>query len=366
MSIYSVDGKRPSADVRAERIAAGTVGGEHAVPRSFVGQNVASIIDDADPAIIYGTVGSASASFTGFAAEGYTYKGTQTIIGGYDASLVDKGVADSAAQLTFNGTSIGVLGGTNPFSGTMKVYIDGVLTAGRLPTSVALNVSLATGPNAPIVTPTDMSITTLAIPSNFASAGTILIGKELITYSSKTGTVFTVSQRGAFGTTATNHYANETVYMWGSSTDLSSSTDYANKRLLYYNPFLSPGEHTITIVVAAGATGYTHIYFDGFVTGSLVGASNLFTQTGSITATLALDANGHCDIGGVVSNNSDVSIVGVLGYTQTDCEASTTNAMVRIGTRYLTDGSPYLYAHNGTAGANVTVVITFMFIGESL
>lgn len=362
MSQWSVDGNTQRGDVRQDRIAAGTVGGEHAVPKGLFGRNVASVIDDSDPSITYGSTGAGTSSFTGYAAEGYTYKGTQTVIGG----ILTNGIAQSAAQLKFNGTSIGVMGGTNPFSGIMSVYIDGALASGRLPVSIALNVSLASAPNAPIITATDTSIITLAIPSGFPSSGTILIGNELISYSSKTTTVFTVSQRGAGGTTAQNHYANETVYLWGSSVDLSTSTDYSNRRLLYYNPFLQPGSHTITIVVSAGGTGYSRIYFDGFITGGLVGASNIFTQTGTITVTVGTDSNGHSDIGSITSNNSDVSIIGILGYTQTNCESTNTNTMLKIAVRYLPDGSPYLYAHNGPISATVTVVITFMYVGESL
>lgn len=354
--IWTRDGKTPEFDYRGQRIAAGTIGGEHAVPHSLAGGTVASIVDDANPRITYGTYGGSTAAFSSFASEGYTQRGTQTIIG----SMTGTGTPTSAAVMNFDGTSIGVMGGTNPYSGVMSVYIDGVLTPGRLPTSVAPNISLLTSTSQPVLAVGGTSLTTLTIPAGFTASGTLLLGNELLTYSSKTATVFTISPA------TQNHYADETVYLWGSSTDLSTTTDYANKRLLYYNPFLTQGPHRIIIVVSVGATAYSRIYFDGFITGSLVGSSNLFTQTGTITSSPTFDANGHCDVGGIVSNNSDVSIIGILGYTQTNCESTNTTIMAKLGVRYQPDGSPYLYLHNGPPSTSATILITFMYIGESL
>lgn len=359
MSIHTVGGKTSQFDYR-ERIAAATIGGEHVVPRSQTAHSVAAIVDDADPAITYGTYGGSFGSFTSFASEGYTHRGTQTIIG----STSD--IQYSAASMNFNGSSMGVMGGTNPYSGIMRVYIDGVAASGRLPLSINLNISLITNSSQPVVSATDMTITTLTIPAGFAASGTILLGNELITYSSKTGTDFIVSARGAGGTTAQAHYASETVYAWGAAIDLGTTTAYTNKRLLWYNPFLSPGLHTIMIVVETGFTTYSRIYFDGFITGSLVGASNLFTQTGTITCAVSTDGNGHSDVGGIVANNSDVSIIGILGFTQTNCETTNAIVMAKLGVRYQPDGSPYFYVHNGPLSSSITLLITFMFIGETL
>lgn len=359
MSLHTIDGVTPQFDLRHDRIAAGTIGGSLSLPHGLTASGVTSVVDDADPAINYGTFGGSLAAFNSSLGQGYTQRGTQTVIGG----TATNGVSTSAAQLRFNGSSIGVIGGTNPFSGVMSVYIDGVLTAGRVPIMVGLHAPTSTTtPNVPCVAIGDTSVTALTIPSGFPSSGTILLGNELLTYSSKTSTVFTTSAA------TKNHYANETVYLWASSVDLSDATNFANKRLLYYNPFLTPGAHSIIIVVSTGATGFTRIYFDGFITGSLVGASNLFTQTGTIVASTSTSSNGHGDLGSFIINNSDVSIIAILGYTQTSPTTETDNTTIlgKLAVKYGSSPDPFMYLHNGPTSTTVNLLITFMYIGESL
>lgn len=361
MSVWSLNGQTPRSDVRAERIAAGTVGGEHTVPRGLVGRNVTSIIDDTDPRITYGTYTGGAAGFGLYGSLSFAQLGTQTVIGD-DGSA--KGTAGAAAHTAFTGTSIGVMGSTNPYSGTMTVLIDGVVTPGRVPVFVSLHVP--SNVNAPAVLAADATINTLAIPAAIPSTGVLMLGGELIAYSGKTSTSFTGCTRGYKGTIAGDHYANETVYLWDSSVDLGTTTNYGNKRLLYYNPFLAPGDHTITIYSSSGFTTYNLIYFDGFIVGSLLGSQNIFTQTGTITASVTTDGNGHCDIGTIVSNNSDVSIIGILGYSPDNTETSNTTPMAQLGIKYAQSGEPYFYIHNGPASTTFNVLISFTYIGESL
>jgi hypothetical protein len=79
------------------------------------------------------------------------------------------------------------------------------------------------------------SVTTITVDStaNFPAAGTLLIDNELITYTSKTATQFTVTPvtgRGALGTTAASHLDNALVddaadyYGWGQSASASTNT----------------------------------------------------------------------------------------------------------------------------------------------
>jgi len=348
MSNWRVDNQGPRHDVR-ERIAGGTIGGEHTVPGSIGGRSATSIVDDADPRIDYGSNADGA-----YGSLSFTQLGTQTVIGDDGSAF---GIPGSQATLAFIGTSIGVMGSTNPYSGRITVTVDGVVTPGRLPVFVSLHIP--SDVSVPAVAVGDTTINTLAIPAAFPASGQILLGNEIITYSAKSGTSFTVSP------VTKNHYRNETVYLWGSSVDLGS-TDYGNKRLLYYNPFLANSQHTITITSGIGTTGYGTIYFDGFITGSLIGSQNLFVQTGTITKSVTTDGNGHAVIGNIVSNNSDVSIVGVIGYSQSNTETSNTTILGQVGLTYSQSGEPSFYLHNGPISATFNVIITFSYIGESL
>lgn len=360
MSLWSIDGNRPTLDVRQDRIAAGTLGGEHMVPRSIGGKKVSGVIDDSDPRIIYGYAagyGVSSGTFSFYATTDFVYGGTQTVVGG----LTGTGTPGSAAQITFKGTSIGVLGSFNPDSGTMRIYIDGVETKGRLPnyTGIKLPSSYAN----PIITATATSIPALNTAS-FPSSGYIYLGGEVIQYASKTGISFDGCTRG---TAATIHNANETIYLWDSSIGLYSA-GYGSRQILYYNPLLSEGSHTITIIAETNATsGNARIYFDGFVTGSLIGATNVLTQLATFSFTgVATDGNGHVDLGGFVANNNDIARLSLLGYSQTNCETTNTTIMGTLGVRYGTDGQVFYYLHNGPISATINIILSFAFIGETI
>jgi hypothetical protein len=232
------------------------------------------------------------------------------------------------------------------------------------------------GVNAPVVGLTDTTIVAWGTNSGFLSSGTLILGSELMTYTSITTDVngnanFNGITRGAGGTAATTHFASESIFAWASTIDLSTATDYGTKQLLYYNPLLQPGEHKITISVTAAPNGYARIYFDGFITGSLVGAQSLFTQTGTVTVSTITDANGHAIIGDLFFSASNMAMIGVLGYTQVSAEASNTTSFARLGlTRSSTyvngETWPFFYLHNGPANTTLTIIITFTYIGQTL
>lgn len=362
--IYSIDGKTQSQDVRQERIAAGTVGGELILPKGVGGRKIQSVVDDSDPRITYGLVagyGSSAASFSLNATTDFQFGGTFIVLGSNGGT----GTPGAAAQLTFTGTSIAVLGGVNPDSGTMRVYIDGVETAGRIPIYTGFRISGSTFGSS-IIDSDDATVPALAGALSFSASGRLFINGELIDYTSRDGNGFYGCTRGVGGTTATSHNANETIYQWASSIGLYS-TGYASKQVIYYNPLLEPGTHTIVIVVETNATsGKALLYFDGFVaTGSLLGASNIFTQIAAVRVPITTDANGHCEIGALVASNNDVSRLALLGYTQSNTEVTNTTALGNLGLMYA-GNLPYLYIHNGPASSTFNLTITFAFIGETL
>lgn len=359
-------GRTLGADVRSDRIAAGTVGGEHVVQSGIPGKKVSAIIDDTDPRITYGLVsgyGSSVANFTVSATTDWQFGGTYTVIGGTSSN----GTPGSGALFRFTGSSITVLGGTNVNSGTMRVYIDGVETKGRIPIYCGFRIAGTTGQS--VISASDTTIPAFANSGSFASAGTLYINGELITYTSKDANGFYGCTRGTSNTVAVAHNANETIYQWDSSIGLYSARDFGSKQILYHNPLLSNGDHSIIIIAETNATsGKARIYFDGFATGSLLGASNIFTQIATLTVDCTTDGNGHQDLGGIVAQNNDIARLALIGVTQSSTEATNTTNMVKVGLKYPSgvDYQPYLYIHNGPLSASFTITLTFAFIGETL
>lgn len=367
MSLWKTHGESNAVDTQVQRIGMGTVGGDHVVQRSLTAGDVSSLIDDSSPSIVYGLAtapGAGSfASFDFFATTDFVTGGTETILGG----LTGSGTPGAAAQLFFQGTSIAVLGSTNPNSGNMRVYIDGVAKPGRVPIYAGIRLPSIFS-NTPIGA-ADTTIPALAQALSFPATGTMYLGGELITYTSRDGNGFYGCTRGTGGTTATIHTANETIYLWDNSIGLYSATDYATKQVLYYNPFLSPGPHKITIVAETNTTStFARIYFDGFVTGPLLGARNIFTQIATFTISGTTDGNGHFDIGSITASNNDVARLAFIGMSQKtpDCESSNTNTMAKLGVKYNLAGTPLYYLHNGPASSAFVIILTFAFIGEAL
>lgn len=358
MAIWSVDGETPKKDVREQRINAGTVGGEHVLTSTLGGRQVRSIIDDSDPRILYGFApgyGATLENLTNVATSDFQYGGTYTVIGG----TAGTGTPGDAAQLRFNGTSIAVLGGFNPSSGNMRVWIDGVETKGRIPIYTGFRLSSG---SQNIITATSTTVPALAGALNFAAVGTIYISGELIPYTSRDANGFYGCTRGA---QAVAHNANETIYQWDSSIGLYSAS-YASKQILYYNPLLSQGEHTITIIAETNSTsGNAEIYFDGFVVGSLLGASNVFTQLATLTISVTTDGNGHADLGGITASNNDIARLAFIGMTQSNTESTNATTMCKLGIKYV-GNQPQYYVHNGPLSASFTITLTFAFIGETI
>lgn len=139
---------------------------------------------------------------------------------------------DSAYQIQI-GPEISTLGtgwGVSPWGGVITGQTTTTLTANLSSTASTVTVNSVTGfgPTGNILvgdlsTPSVQTIlstginsgaTTITVPSTagFSATGSILIDTEIITYSAKTSTTFTVSARGDAGTTAASHNAGAVVY----------------------------------------------------------------------------------------------------------------------------------------------------------
>lgn len=360
MSLWKGEGKTQSLDVRKEAIGFGTLGGEHAAPRSFSSQALTNIIDDTDSRISYGiisAIGASVASFTTLSLSAFNQSGTSTI-------FVTKG---AGCGMSFSGTSIGVLAATNSQSGNMRIYIDGVATAGRVN---AFTTPLFAGAGTPAISATDTTIN-VGSTNPFTSSGRIIIDSELIDYTGISLTSFTGCTRGVGGTTAAEHQNSATIYQWDSVCSLYNANNTELKKLVYYNPFLSPGRHTIQIGADTDVThSTTGVWFDGFVVGSLVGAKNIFTQIGTVyIQNHALTANGHSTSPFYITlNSNDIAISSIVAYSQTspDCEGNTANTMAKLAMNFDANAQPQFYFHNGPASTNINVRIVLAYIGESL
>lgn len=367
MALHRIDGKLTGRDRRIERISAGTIGDDHIIPHSIPGRKVSALIDDSDPRVVHGFVsgyGTDAAYFSNQATTDFVFGGTQTIVG-YDGTAL--GSPGSAVLFRWSGTQIAVLGSTNPDSGVIRVYIDGIETPGRVAIFTGFRLGLFGNYDNPVIDENDTTIPALAGALDFPESGTIYISGELIDYTSRDSNGFYGCTRGAQGTIAAYHSANETIYLWASGLNLSNVSDFATKQVLYYNPLLEPGEHRIVVVVEPEpVTGNSKFYFDGFTTGSLLGSSNIFTQIATVTLDFTTDTNGHCELGSIVARNNDIARLAFLGYTQEDCEDSNTNTMGILGVKYSVDGTPFYYCHNGPPDTDLTWIITFAFIGETI
>jgi len=370
MSIWSTDQSLNTPDEHYQRPHFGTLSGDHVIGGSVSGKKVIAIVDDSDPRINYVSVtfdpnvpGVLGGSYTANATTDFQFGGTYTVIGQGPGNTNYPG---TGAQLRFNGSSIAVLGGVNPGSGTMRVYIDGVETPGRTPIYTGIRLQ-ASGGNQGIVQPTDTYIPTLSGATSFAPTGTIYINAELITYTSQDSTGFFGCTRGAFGTTPAVHNANETVYQWASSIGLYSANQFASKQILYYNPLLAPGDHIIIIVCETNpGSGNAWVYFDGFALGTLLGASTIFTQIATIyIPSVTTSANGHSDLGAPTSLNNDIARLAFLGVTQNNTETDNAVLLSNVGMRYV-GNQPFYYIHNGPPSATFSLTLTFAFLGETL
>lgn len=357
--LHSIGGQVNSTDVRMDRIAAGTVGGEQVVPSSIRGGRMASLVDNMDARITYGVYGSGSVSFTSVITSAFSRMGT----------YVFSSSANAAIQLKFDGNSVGVVGMANQFGDSAaSVYIDGVAAYGRIPTMTTFRFPSDFVINTPAIDDDTTNITAYST-SGFSASGYLIIGDEVIKYSSISSGDFIIEERGAQGTKKVDHNVNETIYQWSNVLSFYNSSGNSTGQLLWYNPFLANGPHTVTIVCSGGGK----VYFDSFVVGSLIGASSMALQVGTLTTSCSTSANGHGEFNIIQTSNADVQLVGVIGYAQTSPDAYSDNAttMARLGVKWPTssgslDALPVFYVHNGAAGTTVTVQITFAYIGETI
>lgn len=362
MALHNVEGLN-SIDNVVQRLGAGTIGGEHIVPGSLGGKGAISTIDNTNPNVVYGYYGTGTASFTRQTGAPFSSGGT----------VVWTESPNAAIQLKFVGTSVGIIAPTNPTGDdSAEVYIDGELAYGRVPIYSSQGFPGGSSSLSEPSVPVGGTTVNVTDDSNFAASGYLIIDDEIIEYSSVSSGVFTISERGALGTQEVDHYYDATVYQWSNILSFYNTSGWATKELIFYNPFLSNGPHTITMVCSGGGGD---MFLDSFVVGSLLGAKNINTQTGTAAVTVTTSANGHVDIGALTSVNTDVQIIGVVGYEQTipSTGTDTANTMAKLGVRYdvvATGGSqawqPIFYLHNGPAVTAVTVRITFTYLGESI
>ena len=358
--LHSIGGNINSHDVRVDRIAAGTVGGEHMVTRSIQGGKLTSLVDNTDPRLVYGIVGSGTATFSSSITGAFTKNG----------SVVYTSTTNGAIQLRFNGNSIGMLGSVAPLGDPeFYVYIDGALSYGRSP--VASPISFTAGTDTPSSPAIDDDSTTITVVDGtlYTSSGYVLVDNEVIQYSSISGNTLTIQARAQFDTAQTDHNYTATVYQWTNVFSCYSPDSFSNQKLLFYNPFLASGPHLITLVCSGGG----RLYFDGFITGPLIGASSMSIEFGTLLVTGTTSANGHLEIGRLTTSNTNVQLFGIVGYSQTtpDTTTDTTNTMAKLGFYY--DGGdasfetqPILYLHNGPGASAIAVMITIAYIGETI
>jgi hypothetical protein len=199
-----------------------------------------------------------------------------------------------------------------------------------------------------------------------------LIDSELITYSGKASNTLTGCTRGTGGTTAAAHNWSAIVYKWDSTAGLNfgagavttSAGNYATEQLVWFNPFLSPGHHQVTVVVieSASIAGY-NFWFDGFVVGPLVGAQSIFRNIATATISATTNAGGYADVG-ALTTRTGISIIGVLGYDQVS-PAPGAAAFPDLAITDDGNGAPSFY-FMGAATTAYVIRVCFIYIGETI
>ena len=370
MALNKQQGTNQARDGVAQRIGSGTLGTDFVQTGGISGKKIASIIDDSDPRIIYATVSGnlQDGSITNQATNNFVSGGTQTILGGVSGV----GVVGTSASYTFTGNSIGVLGALSMYSGKMRVYIDGSERAGKTALRSSFRIGYLGNYSAPVLGLDDTFIPAYGFGGSSSTPGKVYIEGEIISYTSYDTNGFYGCVRGIDGTQAKIHLASETIYEWASVVNCSLGTGgvvgrSSLRQVLWYNPMLAPGQHTITIKTEAATSTYAKIYFDGFIQGTLLGNKNILTQFVTYTWNIYTDANGHAELGYLSQQSTDSAIIGMLGYTQDTAEASNTVPVGRLMMRFDPNtNQPYLSFHNGPGSSSVWVTAIFSLIGESL
>lgn len=375
MSVWKVSGSTPQIDIKTSPNQLGTVGGDHVVPFSIGGGGMSSFVDNEDPRVVPASYtslgGDGSAPLTYLRAGSFDLQGTAI----YFTEQY------TGARFTFKGSTIGVLARTYPGSSGFRVYVDGVPTKGRVFSFTQLSGSVYV-PG----TPLSSSATTITVESTtgFDSAGSILIGKEVIDYTGKTATTFTGCTRGAENTVAASHAWTEVVYKWSYDVPLSTGEsglafDFSNRQLVYYNPFLSEGEHYIDVVlnsVADPFVGYS-VMLDGFIVGPVVGTRQIYSNVGTLTLSSTdgfgnTDVNGYIDLG-TLTTPRNVTLMGVLGFNQITPSAIGTGVLFKLevypghpASGPFTYSTPAFRLVDGPASSAWTIQLIFSYIGESI
>lgn len=280
MALWTRNGKNDNHDVALERQAAGTLGGEHLVTSTVGGKAASSVITPLDSRLTYGgswgiIIAQNINNFLGYQARSST--------------------SGDNITLQFSGTSIAIVGNTGPAYGRYNVYIDGVLAYGKVNTTIALAASYFTTGG---LNTTDTTINTGdPAVAGFVAPGTIVIDDEEITYTGIGATSFTGCTRGANGTTPAIHQAATTIY--GANTNVEGYSQYYQDRIITWRKSnLSPGQHTLKLVIRADKNASSSAYdidIGGFLVGGAIGAQNILTNIRYITVgPYTSDANGLC------------------------------------------------------------------------
>lgn len=298
MTLVVNKGQKNISDVRGERIGFGTVGTDHVVPSGLMQGSVNGVYSVFDPRITYSSGWTVAAG---------------TVADDFRGLAVQANLAGNALDLTFNGTSIAIIGGTFASGGKADIYIDGILQEGRVNISTFLSGYYGlTGLNA-----TDSTINVVDT-SAFAASGTILIDNEIITYSGKTGTTFTGCTRSG----TESHITSAMVYQYDSVVDFY--TAYKESRIVVWsNTQLQPGRHTLRVQVRPDSnpsSGFYpdpgFVYINGFIAGGVLGAENVITNVSHITFTgVAINASGFSSSisYGLQPSSTSQQVVNILG-----------------------------------------------------
>jgi hypothetical protein len=211
-------------------------------------------------------------------------------------------VAGDCATVNFSGSSVAILGYTQNFGGKADVYIDGVLTKGRLTTRALLGLS-GNSFTAPALSATATSI--YAVTTGFAASGTIVIDDEVIPYTSLNGDGLHFDGCTREGTKLHSNGTN--IYQYDSTVDFYTAD--LTSDIVWSNNLLPPGQHTLKIVLRsdknAASTDF-YMKLGGFLLGGVMGATNISVSTVTATQTgLSFDANG------VSTSNVSLSAIGL-------------------------------------------------------
>lgn len=346
MSIHSVKGEIPHLDVRSERIAAGTVAGDHVTPGSLGGSTLTSVVSPFDPRLSYSGSWTAHVGLDAMDFLGENLQGT---------------TPGSTVNLNFSGTNVSVIGRTAPFGGRADVYVDGVLQGGRTNTFTFLSASYNLGG----LNATDTSIAVNST-SAFNSSGYVQIGSEVISYSSTDSTHFLGCTRGVAGTKASTHMTGSSVYSYSSVIE-GYSPDQQPRITMWSNNMLPPGNHTLSLVVRSDsnpASSATTLYLNCFVVGGAIGAGNIVTHLDYETYPgVSINSFGYSTLGfTLTTSTTDQQVLGVVGAMAYDGSGNPAWCGVSVDP---TTGALGFYVPSLTS-QTVKVVVTVSVLGAPL